>query len=81
MPSRQSTSAQLPCIRSVPIDGAVMQDDHDAIKPEIRFDLLDEARATYVASFEQDHGPIDPQLTGRFEVLFSGITLGTLTSC
>jgi hypothetical protein len=51
-----------------------MQDDHDAIKPESRSDLLDEARAAYVASFEQDHGPINPQLTARFEVPFSGIT-------
>jgi hypothetical protein len=47
-----------------------MQDNHDAIKLESRSDLLDEARAAYVESFEQDHGPIDPQLTARFEVLF-----------
>jgi hypothetical protein len=43
-----------------------MQDNHDAMKLESRSDLLDEARAAYVESFEQDHGAIDPQLTARF---------------
>jgi hypothetical protein len=56
--------------RSVSIDSAALQDKQDAIKPESRSDRLDEARAAYVESFEQDHGPIDPQLTARFEVLF-----------
>jgi len=50
-----------------------MQDDHCAIEPENRSDLIDEARAAYVASFEREHGPINPQLTARFEVLFSSI--------
>jgi hypothetical protein len=50
-----------------------MDPDHYAMKLERRPELLDEARAAYVASFEQDHGPIDPQLTARFEALFAPI--------
>jgi hypothetical protein len=58
------------------IDSAAMQDDHDPIKPESRSDLLDDARAAYVASYEQDQGPIDPQLTAELEARFAyaGIT-------
>ena len=34
-------------------------------------ELVDLNRAAYVASFEKEHGPIDPQLTARLEALFS----------
>jgi hypothetical protein len=34
-------------------------------------ELADQNRAAYVASFEKDHGPIDPQLTARFEALLA----------
>jgi hypothetical protein len=34
-------------------------------------ELLDQNRAAYVASYEKDHGPIDPQLTARLEDLFA----------
>jgi hypothetical protein len=34
-------------------------------------ELVDQNRAAYVASFEKDHGPLDPQLTGRLEALFA----------
>jgi hypothetical protein len=33
-------------------------------------ELVDQNRAAYVASFEKDHGPVDPQLTARLEALF-----------
>jgi hypothetical protein len=52
-----------------------MDPDHYAMKLERWPELLDEARAAYVASFEQDHGPIDPQLTARFEALFAGTSV------
>ena len=32
-------------------------------------ELVDQNRAAYVASFERDHGPIDPELTARLETL------------
>jgi hypothetical protein len=32
-------------------------------------ELVDQNRAAYVASFEKDHGPIDPQLTARLEAI------------
>jgi hypothetical protein len=54
------------------MDSTPMQDDH-AIGPESRSDRIDEARAAYVASFEREHGLINPQLTARFEVLFSSV--------
>jgi hypothetical protein len=34
-------------------------------------ELVDQNRAAYVASFEKDHGPIDPQLTARLEALLA----------
>jgi hypothetical protein len=34
-------------------------------------ELVDQNRAAYVASFEKDHGPLDPQLTARLEALFA----------
>jgi hypothetical protein len=34
-------------------------------------ELVDQNRALYVASFEKDHGPVDPQLTARLEALFA----------
>jgi hypothetical protein len=34
-------------------------------------ELIDQNRAAYVASFEADHGPLDPRLTVRLETLFS----------
>jgi hypothetical protein len=34
-------------------------------------ELLDQNRAAYVASFEKDHGLLDPQLTARLEALFA----------
>jgi hypothetical protein len=34
-------------------------------------ELVDQNRATYVASFEKDHGPIDPRLTARLEALLA----------
>jgi hypothetical protein len=34
-------------------------------------ELLDRNRAAYVTSYEEDHGPIDPQLTTRLEDLFA----------
>jgi hypothetical protein len=34
-------------------------------------ELVDQNRAAYVASFEKDHGPVDPQLTARLEALFA----------
>ena len=34
-------------------------------------ELIDQNRAAYVASYEEDHGPIDPQLTARLEDLFA----------
>jgi hypothetical protein len=56
--------------RSVSIDSAAIQDIHDATKPVSRSNLFDEARAAHLASFEQDQGPTNPQLTARFEKLF-----------
>jgi hypothetical protein len=34
-------------------------------------ELVDQNRAAYVASFEKDHGSVDPQLTARLEALFA----------
>jgi hypothetical protein len=34
-------------------------------------ELVDQNRAAYVASFERDHGPVDPQLTARLEALLA----------
>jgi hypothetical protein len=34
-------------------------------------ELVDQNRAAYVASFEKDHGPINPQLTARLEALLA----------
>ncbi len=34
-------------------------------------ELVDQNRAAYVASFEMDHGPIDPELTARLEALLN----------
>jgi hypothetical protein len=34
-------------------------------------ELVDRSRAAYVASFEKDHGPIDPQLTASLEALLA----------
>jgi hypothetical protein len=34
-------------------------------------ELVDQNRAAYVASFEKDHGLIDPQLTARLAALFA----------
>ena len=34
-------------------------------------ELIDQNRATYVASFEKDHGSVDPQLTAGLEALFA----------
>jgi len=34
-------------------------------------ELVDQNRAEYVASFEKDHGSVDPQLTARLEALFA----------
>src|ERR1700677_2961487 len=34
-------------------------------------ELVDQSRAAYVASFEKDHGSVDPQLTARLEALFA----------
>lgn len=34
-------------------------------------ELIDQNRAAYVTSYEEDHGPIDPQLTARLEDLFA----------
>jgi hypothetical protein len=34
-------------------------------------ELVDQNRAAYVASFEKQHGPVDPKLTARLEALFS----------
>ena len=34
-------------------------------------ELVDQNRAAYVASFEKEHGRIDPHLTARLEALFS----------
>jgi len=34
-------------------------------------ELVDQNRAAYVASFEKDHGLIDPHLTARFEALLA----------
>jgi hypothetical protein len=34
-------------------------------------ELVDQNRAAYVASFEKDHGPLDPHLTARLEALFA----------
>jgi hypothetical protein len=33
-------------------------------------ELVDQNRAAYVESFEQEQGPLDPQVTARFEALF-----------
>jgi hypothetical protein len=32
-------------------------------------ELVDQNRAAYLASFETEHGPIDPELTARLEAL------------
>jgi len=32
-------------------------------------ELVDQNRAAYLASFEKEHGPIDPELTARLEAL------------
>jgi hypothetical protein len=34
-------------------------------------ELVDQNRAAYVASFEKDHGVLDPRLTARLEALFA----------
>ena len=34
-------------------------------------ELVDQNRSAYVASFDKDHGPLDPQLTARLEALFA----------
>jgi hypothetical protein len=34
-------------------------------------ELADQNRAAYIASYEGDHGPIDPELTARLEALFA----------
>lgn len=34
-------------------------------------ELVDQSRAAYVASFEEDHGPLDPRLTASLEALFA----------
>ncbi len=34
-------------------------------------ELVDQNRAAYVASFERDHGPVDPKLTARLEALLA----------
>jgi hypothetical protein len=39
--------------------------------PDHEAELQVSARAAYVASYEQDHSPLDPQLTAEFEALFA----------
>lgn len=34
-------------------------------------ELVDQNRAAYVASYETDHGPLDPKLTARLEALLA----------
>jgi hypothetical protein len=34
-------------------------------------ELADQNRAAYIASYEEEHGPIDPELTARLEALFA----------
>jgi hypothetical protein len=36
----------------------------------MKSELVDQHRAAYAASFEKEHGPIDPRLTARLEKLF-----------
>jgi hypothetical protein len=68
----QTIAASVPRALSIAIRAKVGKREFSRfVGQALARELADQNRAAYVASFEKEHGPIDPQLVTRLEALLA----------